>query len=138
MTCRRYQKLTIYMYLIGPMCQLKIVLIMTNSTRFVQCSTWYETALLSATDLDKIKQLMKAGLLLRADLVMYNTYLPNQSRGELRCGCTVMLMQHICINLRCIRKTLSFGLGYDVVMKLYKDISGKNHYVYCDKLFTSA
>ena len=29
------------------------------------------------------------------------------------------------------------GLGYDVVMKLCKDISGKNHHVYCDNLFTS-
>ena len=30
-----------------------------------------------------------------------------------------------------------FGLGYDVVMKPCKDISGKNHHVYCDNLFTS-
>ena len=55
-------------------------------------------------------------------------------------GCAVMLIKHICINLRCIlvnRKTLEFGLGYDVVMKLCKDISGKNHHVYCDNLFTS-
>ena len=49
----------------------------------------------------------------RVDLVMYNTYLPNQSREELRYGCIVMLIQHICINLRCImvnRKTLSLVL----------------------------
>ena len=101
------------MYLIGLMSQLKIVLIMTNCTRFIQCSTWYETALLKATSLDKIKQLMKAWLPLRADLVMHNTYLPHQSREELRCGCAVMLIQHICINLRCIlvnRKTLSLVL----------------------------
>ena len=37
---------SIYMYLIGLMSQLKIVLIMTNCTRFFKCSTWYETALL--------------------------------------------------------------------------------------------
>ena len=30
-----------------------------------------------------------------------------------------------------------FGLEYDVVMKLCKDISGKNHHVHCDNLFTS-
>ena len=30
-----------------------------------------------------------------------------------------------------------FGLGYDVVVLLCKDISGKNHYVYCGNLFTS-
>ena len=45
-----------------------------------------------------------------------------------------------CINLRCIwvnRKTLEFGLGYDVVMKLCKDISAKYHLVYCDNPFTS-
>ena len=35
------------------------------------------------------------------------------------------------------RKTLEFGLGYDVVMKLCKDISGKYHCIYCDNLFTS-
>ena len=33
-------------------------------------------------------------------------------------------------------KLFEFGLGYDLVMKLCKDISGKN-YVYCDNLFTS-
>ena len=71
---------------------------------------------------------------------MYNIYLPNQSRDELRYGCTVKLIQHICINLRCIlvnRNSFEFGLGYDVVKKLCKDISGKNHHVYCDNQFTS-
>ena len=95
--------------------------------------------MLKATHLAKIKQLMKACLPLIAGLVMYNTYLSNGSREELRYECTVMLMQHICINLRCImvnRKT-EWGLGYYVVMKLCKDISGKYLHVYCDNLFTS-
>ena len=35
------------------------------------------------------------------------------------------------------QKNSEFGLGYDVVMKLCKDISGKYHHVYCDNLFTS-
>ena len=30
-----------------------------------------------------------------------------------------------------------FSFGYDVVIKLCKDISGKYHHVYCDNLFTS-
>ena len=49
----------------------------------------------------------------KADLVLYNIYLPSQSREELRYGCAVMLIQHVCINLRCIlvdRKTLSLIL----------------------------
>ena len=111
-----------------------------HCTRFIQCSTWYETALPKATSLDKIQQLMKAWLPLRTDVVMYNIYLPNQSRQEFRCGYAVMLIQHICINLRCIlvnRKTPKFGLGYDVMMRLCWDISGKNGQVYCDNLFTS-
>ena len=29
------------------------------------------------------------------------------------------------------------GLGYDVVMKLCRNIFGKNHHIYCDNLFTS-
>ena len=33
-------------------------------------------------------------------------------------------------------KAQEFCLGYDVVMKLCNDVSGKNH-VYCDNLFTS-
>ena len=120
------------MYLIGLMSQLKIVLIITNCTRFIQCSTWYEKAFLKAISLDKIKQLMKAWLPLGADFVMCNIFLLNQSREELRYGCAVMLIQHICINLRCIlvdRKTLELGLGYDMVMKLCKDMLGKNHHV---------
>ena len=35
------------------------------------------------------------------------------------------------------RKTVEFGLRYDVVIKLCKDISGKYLHVYCDNLFTS-
>ena len=35
------------------------------------------------------------------------------------------------------KKTLEFCLGYDVVMKLCKDIAGKYHHIYCDNLFTS-
>ena len=35
------------------------------------------------------------------------------------------------------QKKSEFGLGYDVVMKLCKDISGKKHHVYCDNPFTS-
>ena len=47
----------------------------------------------------------------RLSSVQYN--LSNQSREELRCGCAVMLIQHICINFGCIlvdRKTLSLVL----------------------------
>ena len=51
-----------------------------------------------------------------------------------------MLTQHIYINLRCSlvdSKSLEFGLGYDVVMSVCKEISGKNHHVYCANLFAS-
>ena len=48
-----------YMYLIGLMSLLEIVLIMTNGIRFIHCLAWFEIALLSATSLDTIKQLMK-------------------------------------------------------------------------------
>ena len=34
-------------------------------------------------------------------------------------------------------KLFEFGLGYNVVMKLCKDISGKYHHIYCGNLFTS-
>ena len=41
--------------------------------------------------------------------------LPNQSRGELRCGCAMMLIQHISIDLRCIlvesKTLLSFAFN---------------------------
>ena len=50
-----------------------------------------------------------------------------------------MLIQHICVNLRCIlvdRKT-EFGLEYDVVVELCNNISGISHDVYCENLFTS-
>ena len=49
----------------------------------------------------------------KSGIVVYNIYLQNQSREKLRYGCTVMLIQHICINLRCIlvnSKTLSLSL----------------------------
>ena len=114
MTCRRYQKLTQYLHVsdwANEPAQNSVDY--ENCTRFVHCSTWYETALLSATSLDKIKQLMKAWLPLRVDIVMYNIYLPNQSRKELRCGCVMILIQHICIDLRCIlvnSTTLSLAL----------------------------
>ena len=36
-----------------------------------------------------------------------------------------------------LTKNTEFGLRYDVVMKLCKDISGKNYHVYSDNLFTS-
>ena len=64
----------------------------------------------------------------KTDLTMYNIHLPNQSREELRSGCALILIQHICIKLRHIlvdSKNLEFGLGYDVVMKLCMDILGK-------------
>ena len=35
------------------------------------------------------------------------------------------------------QKSSEFGLGYDVVMKLCKDISGRNHHICCDNLFIS-
>ena len=35
------------------------------------------------------------------------------------------------------QKNSKFSLGYDLVMKLCKDISGEYHHVYCDNLFTS-
>ena len=35
------------------------------------------------------------------------------------------------------QKNSELGLGYHVMMKLSKDISGKYHHVYCDNLFTS-
>ena len=126
------------MYLVRLMSWLKMVLILTNCTRFIQCSTGYETALLRPTCLDKIKQLRKVWLPLRADLVMYIIYLPNQSREEVRCWCTVMLIQLICTNLRCIlvsSKTLSLAFGmmwWRNFVKIYQEKSS----CYSD-LFTS-
>ena len=74
------------MYLIGLMNQLKIMLIMTSCTRFIQHSALYETPLLRATSMDKIKQLMKIQFCSKADLAMYNIYLQNKSGEELRFG----------------------------------------------------
>ena len=127
------------MYLIVLKHQLEIVLIMTNCTIYVQCSTWYKTALLSATSLDKIKQLMRAWLLLRANLVMYNIYLLNKSREKLRCGYAVVLLQNIFINLRSIlvnNKTLILALDM-MWWWSYVDISEKNDHDYCYNMFTS-
>ena len=131
MICRRYQKLTQYLHVSDG----------ANEPAWnnVDYDKLYKIHPMLNMVQDKIKQLMKAWLLLKADLVMYIIYLPNWSREELKYGCTLMLIQHICINLRCIlvnRKT-QFDLGYDVVMKLCKDISEKYHHVYCDNLFTS-
>ena len=78
----RKVEFSICMYLIGLMSWPEIVLNMTNCRRFVQYSTWFETALLRATSLDKITQLMKAWLPLRTDLVMYNIYLPNRKKSS--------------------------------------------------------
>ena len=35
------------------------------------------------------------------------------------------------------RQNSEYGLGYDVVMKLCQEITGKYHHVYFDNLFTS-
>ena len=35
-----------------------------------------------------------------------------------------------------LQQNFEFGLGYDLVMKLCKNIAGKNHHVCCDNLFT--
>ena len=56
MTCRRNQKLTQYLHVSDRANELaQNSADMTNCTRFVQCSTWYETGLLRATSTDKIK-----------------------------------------------------------------------------------
>ena len=56
------------------MSQLKIVLIITNWTRFIQCSTWYDIALLKATSLDKIKII--EGMIAFKGRLSYVQYLP--------------------------------------------------------------
>ena len=140
MTCRRYQKLNQYLH------------VSDRANEPAQNNADYDKLYKICPVLNMVQdshaesytsgqnQTIDEGMMpLMADLVMYNTYLPNGSREELIYECTVMLIQHICINLRCImvnRKT-EFGLGYYVVMKLCKDISGKYHHVYCDNLFTS-
>ena len=114
MTCRRYQKLSRYLHVAdranepaqngADYDKLYKIHPVLNMAR---------TALLKATSLDKIKQLMKACMPLMADLVMYNTYLPNKSQEELRYGCAVMLIQYICINVSCFlvnRKILNLVL----------------------------
>ena len=112
---------------------------MTNCTRFIQFSTWYDTTLLRATWLEKIKQLMKAWLPLRVDLFMYNIYLPKQPREELGVDIPVMritaYLHHFEVYLG-QQQNSAFGRGYDVVMKLCKDISRKNNHIYFDNLFT--
>ena len=128
------------MYLIGLMSQLEIVLIMTNCTGFIRCSTWYKTAVLEATSLDKIKQLMKAWLPLREDFIMLQ-YLPAKPyKREIKilicCDADTVYLHQFEVYLGWQKKP-DFGLGYDVVMKLCKYISGKYHHVYCDNLFTS-
>ena len=54
---------------------------------------------------------------------MYNIYLPNQSREELRYGCTVMLIQHICINLSILCIFDMIGWQQDTSRKKIKTLS---------------
>ena len=75
-TCRRYQKLTQYLQVSDRANQqVQNSAHVTNSTRFLECSTWYKTALLRDTCLDKIKQLIMVWLTLKADLVLYNLWM---------------------------------------------------------------
>ena len=70
---------------------------------------------------------------------MFSTYHQSQLNEASKCGCCVMQTQHIFINLiSTLDKDHSeYGLGYDVVMKLCQEITGKYHHVYLDNLFTS-
>ena len=72
-------------------------------------------SLLRTKILDKIKQLMKVQLPSKADLAMCNMYQLGQSKDESGCGCTVMLTQHICINLRCILDNSKSHLALDMM-----------------------
>ena len=126
------------MYLIGLVSQLEIVLMMTSCTRFVQCTGWYGIVLLIAMSLDKIKQLMKVWLPSKADLVMYNIYLPNKLRGIkvwVHCDMDTAYLHQFKVYFS-QQQNSEFGLGWNVVMKLCKDISGKIYHVSCDNLFT--
>ena len=138
-TCRRYQKLIKYLHVYYQANEpAKTVQNKTKWTRFYSAKHDMSQLYWELHAWKKIRQLMKVWV--PTDLAMYNIYLPSQSRQELRHGCAVMLIQHICINFMHIlinSKTLEFGLGYDVVMNLCKDIFGKNQHVYCDNLFTS-
>ena len=92
-----------------------------------------------ATSLDKIKQLMKVSLPSKAYLTMYN--LPAKPiKGGIKVwmGCdgdTPYL--HQCEVYLGQEQISKFGLGYYVVMKLCKEVSGKKSQVYCNNLFTS-
>ena len=52
------------------------------------------------------------------------------------CGADTAYLHHFEVHLS-QQPNGEFSLGYDVVMKLCKNVSGKNHHVYCDNLFTA-
>ena len=114
MTCRRYQKLTQYMHLsdrANEPAQNSADYDKLQKIDLVLNMVWYSFA--ESYKPGKNQTIDEVMIALRVDLFIYNIYLPNQSREELRYGCAVMLVQHICFNLICIlvnRKTLSVVL----------------------------
>ena len=56
MTCRKYQKVTQYLHVSDRANEpAQSSAILTNCTKFIQCYTWYKTALLKATNHDRIE-----------------------------------------------------------------------------------
>ena len=96
------------------MSQLKIVLIMTNCARFIQCSTWYETALLSAASLEK-----NTAFKGRLSYVQYLLGKP------IKRGIKVL----ICCDTGQQQSSLTLALEMILMMKLCKEIPRKNHYL---------
>ena len=140
MTCRRCQKLTQYLH------------VSHRANEPAQNSAHYDKMYKICPVFNMVQdrfaesykpgknQTIDKGMTTFKDRLSYVQYLPAK---PIKRGIKVWMhcdaIQHICINLRCIlvKSSFEFHLGYDAVMKLCKDISGKYHHVYCDNLFTS-
>ena len=121
MTCRRYQKLTQYLH------------VSDRANEPAQNSADYDKlykihpvlnmvqdSFAESYKSERIKQMMKARLPLRVDLVMYNIYLPKPIKRGIKvwmyCDADTAYLHQFEVYLG-QQKNSEFGLGYDVVMK---------------------
>ena len=110
---------------------------MRNCTRFIQCPTWYETALLRAYKPVQNQTFDKDRIAFN-DRLSYVQYLPAKPIKKgfkvcMFCNADTAYLHQFEVYLSW-QQNSEFGLGYDVVMKVCKDISGKHPHVYCLKI----
>ena len=141
MTCRKYQKLTQYLHVSDRANEpawnsanydklYKICLVL-NMVQYSFAESYKPGQ----------NQTFDDGMIAFKDRLSYVQYLPakpikRKIKVWMCCDADTAYLHQFEVYLGW-EENSEFGLGYDVVMKLCKDISGKYHHVYCDNLFTS-